>query len=620
MPIRVTPTGKPADVPSMAEFNELKAQVETLDTAVEDLDTEMENLTDRVTALEGEEPEPPDPPDPPASGSLVCTIVLNGTRTEFNEEDATDLGDFADPRGRFIMSCKRLIQPQCPVIVDFRHAGEWSCIIFAFGDPFDTTGADLPAYSVEFPADMRARFKLERRRGRTHRRLTEISVRLSETIEVPKHFKFARWRWQSCEWPFPLTTIEELEAEHLLPRMDAAVACGTARSYGPVTYEPMGLAGIYSQMGAGGQRPDIGFVTDWQADYICTQSQTALDNVLAQGEAAGTIPWFIMDPNTVAIIDPTSADWKSASSYGTSGNPRLYKSVGSGIQIDSAHEPAVSYLPFALTGDPYYLESLQAQVVYFITSCPGGWYNQGNGIWKPLGMGQTRGVAWMTRDIMQAVRMTPEDAPPWLLPKSKMREIFQASIDGLKGIQAATEPLRSVFHAVAGSRGDYDNTGPGGTIPSGCWYATWQEDFVQCVLAWGAMMHPDIPELLEFCRWHVVGLIDRAAVEPSGWCGGWPELYWKAFQDTRDGPQYPDWGKAWERNSVVQGLPEQTLAQLLVSPSAFDYPNNLQAGLSMAVQAGINEAQPALDMFATTLEDALRAGKGFKEYKWCVAR
>jgi len=221
---------------------------------------------------------------------------------------------------------------------------------------------------------------------------------------------------------------------------------------------------------------------------------------------------------------------------------------------------------------------------------------------------------------MQAARVTPEAVPSWLLPKAKMREFLQASVEGFNGIRAATEPLRSVLHAVAGSRGDYDNTGPGGTIPVGCWYITWQEDFVAAVVNWGVRMHPDIADLRAFAEWHINGLIDR--IDPdsdTGWVDGWCELYWKAFQDTTAGPQYPDWSKAWDRNSQVQGLPVRTLDVMLNDAGAYDYPNGCQAGLAMACQAGVVAAAPALAKIKAAMDAGLTARKGSKEFKWCVA-
>ena len=59
---------------------------------------------------------------------------------------------------------------------------------------------------------------------------------------------------------------------------------------------------------------------------------------------------------------------------------------------------------------------------------------------------------------------------------------------------------------------------------------------------------------------------------------------------------------------------------MFTSPSAYDYPNGLQAALSTAWQAGFTEAKPALDMLATALVNGIMAGYGGKEWKYSLRR
>lgn len=619
---------------------------------------------------------------PPPAG-LSAIVALPGKQPiTFSENAGADLGGYADPAGRFTMTCKRQIIVGCPIQVDFRRipGTTWSSAIFYYGDINSQSNANLPGYVVTIGG---------------------------QTIQVPAHWKFARWRWQSGPWPFPMVPVADLVARKLLPRFDAGVNHGTARPYAPLTYTPMGLAGIFPQMGGTGARPDIGPVTDWQAEYLCTGAPTALANTLAQGEAGGTIPWFTRDPATSALVDPTSAQWSRASFYGTSGSPRLIgaktndtvtvrfsgtpgctiqppanwvggpitiadglgqqwwcygtltvgvggtvdalatlaggtgkepvgawtiaadarvsappvtvayvsgtRIAGSGIAVDSAHEPALAYLPFLLTSDPYFLETLQAQVTFAALSASGGWQN----IWAPPGMGQTRAVAWTTRDFMQAAAITPAAVPSWLLPKTTMEAMFAKSVSGLNAIMATQEPLRQVFRAIAGSRGTQGSA----AYPSGCYIQTWQEDFVQAILAWGAMTRP---ELVSVARWHLQGLIARLNPDgTNGWCGGMPDAYQTLFQDTTAGPQYTSWAQSWTANTRALGLTScPPLANLFLTGAGYDYPNGLQAALSIAWQAGFIEAKPALDLLATTLEAGLiaRPPRGGKDWKWSLAR
>lgn len=675
---------------------ELLKRVSALEGRMTTAETDILELDARVSTLESADggnvdpPDPPDPnpepepePEPPPAGTLSATITLAGKTTTYYEVDGVDMGNYVDPRNRFTMTCVRVKSPDCPIEVDFRRVEGWACVVGYYGDLSSSSASNLPAYTV---------------------------VVDGQTIEVnPGHWKYAQWRWQSAAWPFPLRTIDELVADKLLPAFDKSVNHGTGAVYPALAYKPMGLAGVSPYMPGTGGRPDIGHVTDWQADYLCNGGATALANVLAQGEAGGTCPWNCRDPATGGPVDVTSDKWKGASFYYQNGNPQLiggqggdnckmrfsgtpgatikppanwtggpitikdpgspaqdwwaYGTLtigpdghvdtnanlastsgrapgttltidptcqisdptttvayvegtnikGSGITLDISHEPALAYLPFILTGDPYYLGILQSQAAYIILGMPKGW-SALSPSWGP-GAGQTRGVAWATRDLMQAAWATPDVVPQWLLPKATMKKMFDASVAHLNFIMAQTEPLRSVHRAVASSRGSQASPG----YPAGCYYQPWQEDFIQCVVAWGSMK---FPELLPFAKWHVKGINDRINPDGmSGWCGGMPDPYSLVFQDTTNGPQYPTLEQAWTKNQAALGLTAcPPLANLFVNASGYDYPNGMQAGLSISIQAGITEAKPALDVLANALEAGIVSGKGSKDNKWSMKR
>ena len=63
----------------------------------------------------------------------------------------------------------------------------------------------------------------------------------------------------------------------LLPHYDNNVNNGTARPTRQELYQIMELAGIYRAMPATGERGDIGPVTEWQGEYICTERKSALE-------------------------------------------------------------------------------------------------------------------------------------------------------------------------------------------------------------------------------------------------------------------------------------------------------------------------------------------------------
>src|SRR4029077_4889282 len=82
----------PVSVPTSDEFQAalsgLQDQLDTLNEVVSDLDA-------RVAALEaGTDPTPPDPPNPPVTMGRCATITIGGQQHVFQQEGATDLGDY----------------------------------------------------------------------------------------------------------------------------------------------------------------------------------------------------------------------------------------------------------------------------------------------------------------------------------------------------------------------------------------------------------------------------------------------------------------------------------------------------------------------------------------------
>jgi hypothetical protein len=601
----------------------------------------------------------------PSIGQLRATVLLNGATYEYDEAAGRNVGDYVDPAGRFTMSCVRVTRSDCPLRVDFRRIPGWACAIFEFGDPFNPHPENLPAYRVAI---------------------------VGQTISVPAHWWYARWRWQSGAWPLPLASIADLTAKKLLPRFDPSVTEGTAGPLPAATYTPMGLAGITPGMGATGERADIGLVTDWQGEYICTGRPRALANVLAQGEAGGTLPWMWRDPRTGAPMDiwnthphaslhddghaspliggpdshshlqvqlsgpPNTAllqpgqhiELRDAGRdyiwvYGPlglpasgtilvpailgSGNavpigsltgapPGISASyvqgsfvVNSGIGLDSAHMPAIAYLPFLLTGDPYFLETLQCQVLYAFLEAP----RAASGPYLMPGAGQARGMAWNLRSIMQAAAVTPASVPSWLLPQAVMQRALAQCVNALTGIMNDGSGRANFgFMTVAwGQRND-------GVQKAGTYIAPWNEDFLLAVLAWAKLM--GFTQFDPVLRFSIPFATNRLSGS-SGWPQGVPEVYELKVRPDTSSPVYANWTDLWNANAPLLGITTPpTLAQTFSGAAAFDYPSGMRAALALAVQAGHTEARLALDTLAHALQAGLHHTHGaVMEWKWAIA-
>jgi hypothetical protein len=97
--------------------------------------------------------------------------------------------------------------------------------------------------------------------------------------------------------------VVALVASGLLPPLELPAVHVKKRPGDPASYDVMGLAGMYADMGATGDRAEIGPLTEYQAEYVCTGRPAALATMMAQAEAGGTIPWNIRDETTGAPVD-----------------------------------------------------------------------------------------------------------------------------------------------------------------------------------------------------------------------------------------------------------------------------------------------------------------------------
>jgi hypothetical protein len=233
---------------------------------------------------------------------------------------------------------------------------------------------------------------------------------------------------------------------------------------------PLGSALITQYMPQTGARPDIGPETAWVARFLVSQDPGAEKVMLANADAAGSIPWHFRDeatglPVTIANhpllwIDPRGAD----SQYGSDALATPYD-PGGGWTPDTAHEPSLTYVPYLVTGDHYYLDELQSQASYDIASVWPTYREDGSGLLDSSGV-QLRAQAWILRDLSDAAYITPDSSPL----KSYFNNLVEAN---LKDYIASyvTNPAPGVQGWLEGSTRDSSTQAP------------WQEDFFATELA-----------------------------------------------------------------------------------------------------------------------------------------
>jgi hypothetical protein len=508
---------------------------------------------------------------------FAVEIHHGGQSFRYEEAAGIDLGDYVDPQGRFVQGCVRTVRNDFPVTVMFRpdRRGDRREIVFELGDPWSPNPINLDAYHV---------------------RIFRGTSVISEGT-VPKHYWFSRWRWHTGARKITARPKELIE-KRLLPAFDPALA-RYAPSVRATRYTLMGLAGITPYMPTTGERDDIGPVTEAQGEYICTENIGALATLLAQAEAAGTVPWSIRDPKTAAPIDVMK--YSGASLYGEEEGHPYIRGTKTSVHPDSAHQPALAYLPFLLTGDPYHLETLQFQAIWNVLSRPPHYR---------YSMGEVRGTAWSMRTLGEAARITPDAVPRWFLPRTFFGRLLDSYRDWLiRDFVDSPAAARSVFRTSSGNFGDRTD----GRLEAGTYIAPWEEEFQTFIFGWLVQMgHEDWKPIF---RWKLGSTLARTDGK-SGWARAICSPYRIQLRATRQSPWMQSWAEAWRLNVARQGwqptYPDHWHKGDL---SYFSYTRGV---LAIAHQLGVAEAMPSLAWVDAEWRRIMRPGSDIR-YKWAIA-
>lgn len=254
----------------------------------------------------------------------------------------------------------------------------------------------------------------------------------------------------------------------LVARLAAAMA-------GP-GYGILGNAGLTRYMGTTGGRPEIGATTQSNTVWLMTQHPDAERHALAQADAAGSVPWHFYDADARTYVNANRypklwIDYRGGR-WDTMPLTQAPDPEKSGWIPDNAHQPALSYVLYILTGSRYRLDQMEAQANFAILSQSPGFRGGHKAIVVNI-VEQVRGRAWAFRAIDEIAFVAPDDAP--------LRLFYQGSVRYcIEYLQAETR-WRTIGEAH-GYIGDppQDHPGGAGTAP-------WQQDFLANVLAMSAL-------------------------------------------------------------------------------------------------------------------------------------
>ncbi|WP_149538480.1 hypothetical protein [Siccirubricoccus phaeus] len=257
---------------------------------------------------------------------------------------------------------------------------------------------------------------------------------------------------------------------------------------------PFGSRGIAQRMGATGNRPDIGPTTEYQAAWLISGDRRAAAVSIGQAEAAGSIPWHHWDPEGGA---DGQGGWLEQRRW-----PRLWTDprggrppggllqpvpADTGWQTDAAHQPALGFIPFLLTGRRSALDALQAQAAWNVI---GIWPGARRAPGDPgdgaiiLQNRQVRGAAWGMRELDQAAWIAPEDDP--------QQGYFRWLADRNWAWLRARLPALTAEQGEAHGRLPGEYGAPGNMAP-------WQQDYFTTSAA--AAARRGNPDALAVLRW-----------------------------------------------------------------------------------------------------------------------
>ena len=257
----------------------------------------------------------------------------------------------------------------------------------------------------------------------------------------------------------------------LTPGVNGSLIAGNTAQMSGSGFGILGNAGVVQYMGTTGGRNDIGPATQANTIWLLTGNADAASYALAQADAAGSVPWHFYDPTTHNYTNTDTypdlwVDGRGGSS-GTIGLTQpaddFYDSTrpGNGWQVDTAHQPDLTYDAYLLTGNRYYLDQLNAQANNAVLMSWGAVRNTDVIL---NNQEQVRAQAWNLREIAQAAYANPAGSAE----KTYFTKVLSDNLSSL----IAMMPTLTVQQGQAYGwiPGVYGNSATNGLAP-------WQQDY-----------------------------------------------------------------------------------------------------------------------------------------------
>lgn len=264
-----------------------------------------------------------------------------------------------------------------------------------------------------------------------------------------------------------LPDFEPFYRAGVLPRYLSTVNNASYNTSGSA-WLPGGFGNMQPSMVQGGGRPDIAPFPWWQAQYLVHKSASQRAATLKNGDNSGSWSLHITKPDGVSLVKVTEVPgywFDPAHRYGNTGGangpmvPRRPDTWMRGIRMggptysdvdaktDAEHVPSLTYLPYLMTGDRYYLDQCKLWGAWaLLQAAPGGpyvpepkflpQYDRGRkgtkGLMWVSGMGREFG--WPLRLVVQAAIVAPDADPD----RAYFLQLAQSNITAVSEYMALT--------------------------------------------------------------------------------------------------------------------------------------------------------------------------------------
>jgi hypothetical protein len=377
--------------------------------------------------------------------------------------------------------------------------------------------------------------------------------------------------WTKSFWlggtPNPEVNIDNnlayLESTRFVPNYDpsiqiseATIASDYANWWTNTSTDIDGYGAWQPAMGTTGARPDIGPEPSWDVAWLYTGDWRLRQTALGNADLAAQWPVNVRETNPAMRLnrtDPVPAAGQVGSGYGypisitdrvflgpSNGGPAdfLYYNSGNsnppnqldvvgplsldcnsscqdatGWEFDAAHEPSPFFIPYVLTGDPFYLGEMENWAAYDATEQQGDCGdNQCRGPTGDEGgaSDQERGDGWTIRSRAETAFAIP-DSDPF---KTYLTILLNEDLARWEGVMNVTDPVLDGYaeYAWAQQTGNPEGGWVGSASPLGQWAANTDPDVVQGVLAGQGETTSNVGAFNDpWMQWYVQYSLGRAA-------------------------------------------------------------------------------------------------------------